>query len=209
MVAVEVPAPHGRLEGLLETAAVPVGAVVVCHPHPLYGGSMDNAVTAKLSETFARQGFTALRFNFRGVGLSTGAWDEGRGEVDDARCALEFVAKAAPGVPLWVAGYSFGAWVAMEVLRAEARAEKGLAVNVPLSVRRFDFLAQVEKPAAFIHADQDEFGRLSDVRAVVASKPGPARLWVLPDADHGCRGRLGDLSALGAEAIGWLLQSGR
>jgi hypothetical protein len=152
---------------------------------------------------------TALRFNFRGVGLSTGAYDEGRGEVEDAQAALEFLAREEPGVPLYAAGFSFGSWVALELARASERVVGALAVGIPLELMPFSFVEGLGKPAAFVHADADEFGRLSNVRALVARAPPPKSLFVVEGADHMCVGRLGELSRQAADAVAWLLQSAR
>lgn len=208
MAAVEIPVSHGRLEGLLAKVEAPRAAAVVCHPHPLYGGSMHNPVTYRIAEALQRAGVTALRFNFRGVGGSSGEYDEGRGEVEDARAALDFLAQEEPGMPLYAAGFSFGSWVALELLRGEARLEKGLAVGMPLDLMPFGFLEQLAKPVAFIHADQDEYGRLREVRALVERAPGPKALYVVSEADHMYVGRMSDFTRVASEAAGWLLQSG-
>jgi alpha/beta superfamily hydrolase len=209
MGAVFIPAPHGRLEGLLSKADAPVAAVVVCHPHPLYGGNMHHHIPYRLADAFRQAGVTALRFNFRGVGLSTGAYDEGRGELEDAQAALELLAREEPSVPLYAAGFSFGAWVALALAAQSPRVEKALAVGVPLELMPFSFVEALGKPVAFVHADADEYGRLSEVRALVARAPGPKALFVVEGADHMCLGRLGELSRQAAAAVDWLLQSGR
>jgi hypothetical protein len=209
MGAVHIPVSHGRLEGLLSEVESPRAAALVCHPHPLYGGNMHHHIPYRLADAFRQAGVTVLRFNFRGVGLSTGAYDEGRGEVEDAAAALELLSRQAPGVPLIASGFSFGSWVAFELARRDARVEKALGVGIPLELMPFSFVESLPKPKALVHADADEYGRLSEVRALLARAPEPKALFVVEGADHMCLGRLGELSRQAAEAVAWLLQSGR
>src|SRR5579862_2867810 len=104
-----VPVAHGQLEAIVREPPEPVAAAVVCHPHPRGGGTMNNNVVYRLAKALVEGGVATLRFNFRGVGASTGTYDEGRGEEDDARAALAFLRARHPAVPLWIAGFSFGA----------------------------------------------------------------------------------------------------
>src|SRR6266853_78160 len=107
-----IPASHGQLEAIIkEPAGERKGVGLVCHPHPLGGGTMHNKVVFKVAQTLQLLGMPALRFNFRGVGHSSGSYDEGRGEMDDTRYALEFLSRRYPGLPVIIAGFSFGAWV--------------------------------------------------------------------------------------------------
>ncbi len=108
MSFIEIPAPHGRLEALFWAAEKPRAGAIVCHPHPLAGGTMHNHVTYRLAQAWRDAQVSCVRFNFRGVGRSTGSHDEGRGEVDDAQAALDFVEKSVPGLPLYASGFSFG-----------------------------------------------------------------------------------------------------
>ena len=132
LIQTDIPAPHGLLEGLLrlpdgmaasasDGEARPAHAAVVCHPHPQFGGTMHNKVVFRLAAALVEHGIPALRFNFRGVGRSTGSYDEGRGEADDVRAALAALAARYPGVPLLLAGFSFGAWVGLPVGCADPR----------------------------------------------------------------------------------------
>src|SRR5438132_14271925 len=113
MAFVDLAGPAGRLEALYWKCDSPVAAALVCHPHPLAGGTMHNHVAYRIADAFRRAQASALRFNFRGVGRSEGAHDEGRGEVDDARAALDYLAADNPGAPLLSSGFSFGSRVAL------------------------------------------------------------------------------------------------
>lgn len=184
--------PAGALEGLLEAPPVPLGVAVVCHPHPLYQGTMTNKVAHTLARSFIDINFASLRFNFRGVGASEGSYDEARGETDDALAVADFAARRWPGLPLWYAGFSFGAFVALRA--ANARLPSGL-VTVAIPVQRFDVesLRQPDCPWIVVQGDQDE---LVDVDAVVSwidgLSPGP-ELLVMNGVDHFFHGRLTDL----------------
>jgi uncharacterized protein len=203
----DVPAPHGHLEALLWDVPAPKAAAVVCHPHPLHGGTMHNHVTYRLADAFREAGVAALRFNFRGVGRSTGTHDEGRGEVDDARAALDALAERHPGVPLIAAGFSFGARVALRLTADDARVTRGLATGLALDLFDFGFVEGLGKPKAFIQSDHDEFARLEDVRSLVRRLQAPARLFVLEGSDHLATGRLDAFAALAKEAVAWLLSA--
>jgi alpha/beta superfamily hydrolase len=185
---VDIPAPHGRLEGLLrlpeEEGATPRMAAVVCHPHPLYGGTMHNKTVFRLAMALNEVGIPALRFNFRGVGLSTGTYDEGRGEQDDVRAALDELQRRFPGVPLCVAGFSFGAWVGLRVACSEERVRQLVGVGVPVSLLPADDLANCLKPKLVVQGELDQYGPAADVRAWFAAVPAPKQLEVIAGADH-------------------------
>src|SRR5260370_36980071 len=134
-----LPGPAGRLEALLwdiperGDIARPPLAAVVCHPHPLFGGAMHNKAVYQVAKTLHRFGLPVLRFNFRGTGLSEGAHDDGRGEQDDVRAALDFLAGEFPGVPLLLAGFSFGAWVGLRVVCADPRVTALIGLALPVA----------------------------------------------------------------------------
>src|SRR5690242_2557571 len=109
----DLPAPHGRLEGMLWDVPRAFAAAVVCHPHPQQGGTMHAHVPYRIARALRDAGAITLRFNFRGVGRSTGSYADGQGELEDVRAALDFLQARSPGLPLWVAGFSFGAWVGL------------------------------------------------------------------------------------------------
>jgi hypothetical protein len=203
----EVPVKHGRLEALFWKVEDARAAAVVCHPHPLHGGTMHNHVTYRLADAFRKQGVSTLRFNFRGVGLSTGEHDDGRGEVDDARAALDFVQHQQLGVPLLLAGFSFGSRVAMQLAIEDPRVERVLLAGVAPRGFSFGLLRELRRPKAFIQADQDEFAAIDEVRRLVDETPPPRKLFVVPDSDHLCTGRLEAFEQVASEAVTWLLDA--
>lgn len=207
MSFVDIPAPHGLLEALFWPVESPKAATVVCHPHPLGGGTMHNNVTYRLAQAFRDAKVSALRFNFRGVGRSTGRYDEGRGEVDDARSALDWLERQHPGVPLYAAGFSFGSYVALRLAERDRRVAKVMAVGVPVSMFDFGFVAALDKPKAFVQAEYDEYGPLEEVRRLVERCSEPKRLFVVPGATHLAHGRLDAFSAVAAQAVEWLLSA--
>lgn len=207
MSFVDVPAPHGLLEALLWRVESPKAAAIVCHPHPLGGGTMHNHVTYRLAQAFRDAGVSALRFNFRGVGRSTGQYDEGRGEVDDAQAALDWLEGQHPGVPLYAAGFSFGSRVALKLAARDGRVAKVMAVGMAVSMFDFDFVTALDKPKAFVHAEHDEYGTLEDVRRLVGRCSEPKRLFVVPDSTHLATGRLEAFSSVAAQAVEWLLSA--
>jgi alpha/beta superfamily hydrolase len=202
---VDIKATHGRLEGLLWAVDGARAAAVVCHPHPQHGGTMHNHVTYRLARAFRDHGVTSLRFNFRGVGRSTGVYDEGRGELADAVAALDFLQGLYPELPLYGAGFSFGARVALQLGASDARVKKLLAAGLAVSLFDYSFVTRLAKPIAFIQAERDEYGPLAKVEALLAEVPAPHKLFVVPASDHLCTGRLKELEGAASEAVRWLL----
>ena len=200
----DLPVPHGQLEAILKERPDPFAAVVVCHPHPVHGGTMNNNVVYRVAKALGDAGASVLRFNFRGVGRSTGTYDNGVGEEDDARAALDFLAARAPGVPLWMAGFSFGARVGLTVGAAEARVDKLLGVGLALKMFDYGFLATSSKPKAIIQAADDEFGGRDAITAAVATMADPKRLFVVDHATHLFPGQLDPLEHAATEAITFL-----
>ena len=195
LIQTDIPAPHGLLEGLLrlpdgmaasasDGEARPAHAAVVCHPHPQFGGTMHNKVVFRLAAALVEHGIPALRFNFRGVGRSTGAYDEGRGEADDVRAALDALAARYPGVPVLVAGFSFGAWVGFPVGCADARVTHLIGAGAPVSLLHADDLAGCAKPKLIVQGEQDQYGPRDALETWFARLPEPKRLTIVPGADH-------------------------
>lgn len=212
----DLPVSHGHLEALLKEPAVVRRAAVVCHPHPRAGGTMNNNVVYRVAKALEDRGTAVLRFNFRGVGRSTGSYDDGIGEAEDVRAALDFMAARHPTLPLWLAGFSFGARVALSVGIGgggggggglpDPRVSKLLGVG--LAVRMFD-LAFLErdrggKPLAVVQAADDEYGGRSEIAAFVTRVPEPKHLWIVEQATHLFPGKLDELEAAVGEAIDWL-----
>jgi len=185
--AVDIPASHGILEGLLrlpDGAAPPRMAALVCHPHPLFGGTMHNKVVFRVAQALGELGMPVLRFNFRGVGRSTGVHDEGRGEADDVRAALDALAARFPDVPLCLAGFSFGSWVGLPVGCADPRVVQLVGVGVPVSLLGTATLAGCAKPKLIVQGERDEYGPLDALRPWYARLPEPKALTIVPGADH-------------------------
>jgi alpha/beta superfamily hydrolase len=189
--------PAGRLEAMLWTAPNPHSpmAAVVCHPHPLFGGTMHNKVVFRAAKTLHGRGMPVLRFNFRGAGLSEGEHDKGRGEGDDVRAAIDFLEKEFPGRPLLLAGFSFGAWVGLQAGCADARVAALVGLGIPVNDSDFSYLRECVKPKLFVQGDRDQFGSAARVEAVFAELPGPKKLVFVGDADHFFTGHLDEMAA--------------
>ena len=188
--------PVGRLEAVLwspASKAVPPMAAVVCHPHPLFGGSMHNKVVYQAAKSLDASGLAVVRFNFRGAGLSTGSHDRGRGELDDVRAAIDFLATAYPAVLLLLAGFSFGAWVGLRVACEDARVQDLIGLGIPVNKCDFSYLQNCAKPKLFVHGANDEHGALQKVEALIPTLPEENKLVVVPEADHFFTGRLDQL----------------
>jgi alpha/beta superfamily hydrolase len=208
-VQVQLAGPAGRLEALYEAPAHARFAAFVCHPHPLFGGTMHSHATYRLAKAVRAHGGASLRFNFRGVGLSSGEHDGGRGEVDDARAALAFVAERHPDVPRLACGFSFGAWMALEAGCPDAGVRAVLCAGLALSLREVATQAArtCPKPLAIVQAERDEFGLPADVERALAGSAAPRRLAVVPAATHLFTEDLPALEREASEALAWLLGS--
>jgi len=190
--------PAGRLEAILWTpvrSQSPLLAAVVCHPHPLFGGTMHNKVVYNAAKTMDALGIPVLRFNFRGAGLSAGEHDNGRGEQGDVQAALDFLAAQFPDIPLLLAGFSFGSVVGLRVGCRDARVSELIGIGIPVNGSDFSFLRDCPKPKLFVHGSNDKFGARKKVEEVVAPLPGENRLVVVEDADHFFAGHLDEFNA--------------
>jgi uncharacterized protein len=190
--------PAGRLEAILWTPAAvarPPLAAVVCHPHPLFGGTMHNKVVYQTAKSLDALGIPVLRFNFRGAGLSAGEHDRGRGEQDDVQAALDFLTTEFPGLPLLVAGFSFGSLVGLRVGCEDSRVSHLIGLGLPVNSSDFSFLSHCGKPKLFVHGSNDEHGAAGKVKALVSLLPGENHLVVVDGADHFFPGKLGQLDA--------------
>jgi len=165
----QIPASHGTLEAILkEPAGEPTGAALVCHPHPLGGGTMHNKVVYRAAAGLVEAGLVALRFNFRSVGASTGAHDDGDGERQDVKDALEYLTENYPQQPITLAGFSFGSRVGAEVSLDEKRIVRLISIGTPVDKYDFSFLKKNRKPILFVHGDRDEFGAVDNLKKLVA-----------------------------------------
>jgi alpha/beta superfamily hydrolase len=163
----------GRLEAILwgpkQSRDVPLAAVL-CHPHPLYQGTMHNKVVYQAAKALDSLGIPVLRFNFRGVGASEGNYDHGRGEEDDVRAALDYLAAEFPGVPLLAAGFSFGAWVGLRVGCLDPRVIELIGLGLPIDDRTllFDYLRTCAKPKLLVQGESDQYAAKSRFEGFVA-----------------------------------------
>ncbi len=188
--------PAGRLEAILWTPTSgvrPPLASLVCHPHPLFGGTMHNKVVYQAAKTLDALGLPVLRFNFRGAGLSAGKHDHGRGELDDVRVALDFLAREFAEVPLLVAGFSFGCWVGLRVGCADERVTELIGLGTPVNHTDFSFLRHCTKPKLFVHGANDQYGDIAKLRLLVQSLQGENQLVVVSGADHFFAGKLQEM----------------
>ena len=190
--------PAGRLEAILWTPVQPVSpllAAVICHPHPLFGGTMHNKVVYNAAKTLDALGVPVLRFNFRGAGLSAGEHDKGRGEQGDVQAALDFLAAQCSGIPLLLAGFSFGSFVGLRVGCRDARVTELIGIGIPVNSSDFSFLGDCPKPKLFVHGSNDKFGERKKVEETVAALTGEKRLVVIEGADHFFAGHLDEFNA--------------
>ena len=163
-----VPASVGQLEAILkEPASEPKGVALVCHPHPLGGGTMHNKVVYRAAAGLVEAGLVTLRFNFRGVGNSNGAHDDGDGERQDVKDVLDYLSKNYPNLEITLAGFSFGSRVGSEVALGETRIVRLISIGTPVDKYDFSYLKELRKPILFVHGDTDEFGSISSLNSLV------------------------------------------
>jgi alpha/beta superfamily hydrolase len=183
----EIAGPVGRLEALLDepAAGVDVGAAVVfAHPHPQYGGTMHSKVVYQAAKALGRIGCAVLRFNFRGVGSSAGAFDEGVGESDDFRAGLDFMQQRYQGVRLWAGGFSFGAWIALTVAVQNSRVSTMIGIAPPIARYDMEAVRRSAKAKFFIQGERDELCPLKQMQEFYAHCEEPKELVVIDAADH-------------------------
>jgi alpha/beta superfamily hydrolase len=199
----ETAGPAGRLEAVLMIPdGEPVAAGVVCHAHPLHGGIMHHKVVFRAARALQEQGLPALRFNFRGVGTSDGTHDDGRGEQEDVRAALDELERLYPGLPLILGGYSFGSIMALRVGVHDPRVRAMFALGFPADhLPDTSFLDGSGKPRLFVQGEDDEFGSGGTIEALAATLPEPRSVVVIPASDHFFTGKLDELEKVVAD---WL-----
>jgi len=181
----EIPGPVGSLEALLDVPeSPPRAAVVFAHPLPTEGGTMHTKVVFQAAKALVRIGCVVLRFNFRGVGLSAGAWDNGRGELDDYRAAIAFMAVGYPRLEMWAAGFSFGSYIATTVGADENRVCALIAIAPPVHKYEFASVKMSPKPKFIIHGERDELISLKLVRHFYAQLQEPKELVEIDRANH-------------------------
>lgn len=187
MPSLRIPVSHGHLEALVKEPDGPSrGAAVVCHPHPLHGGTMHTKAVYRAAQALSDVGLVALRFNFRGVGASTGSYDEGIGEQGDVTAALDWLAREYPEQPLVAGGFSFGSRVGLTVGLNDARVAALLGLGLPVDMEGydFDFLAGTDKPLLVVQGENDEFGSGERVEATLSGMGPHVTVVRVPGSDH-------------------------
>jgi hypothetical protein len=184
--------PAGRLEALLEAPedAEPLEAALVCHPHPRHGGTMHNKVVYRIARGLRRSGAVVLRFNYRGVNLSEGSYDEGEGELADARACLDLLRARYPDLPFTLAGFSFGSRIALRLACGGAGARRVIAAGFPTIYHDRGYLDQCTVPRIFVQSTHDQFGPMDQFRPFIESLPEPKRLVLIEAQDHFFAGAL-------------------
>lgn len=190
--------PEGRLEARYHhnaTKGAPL--VLILHPHPLYGGTMNNKIVYNLYQNFVDCGFSTLRFNFRGVGKSQGKYDEGIGEMADAATALDWLQQQNPDAGVcWIAGFSFGAWIAMQLLMRRPELEGFVAVSPPANLYDFSFLTPCPSTGLITMGNRDDVVQEEAVSKLAARLSNQVQYNVIDGADHYYRNQLAELSTL-------------
>jgi len=190
---------EGRLEGRYHQSVFPGAPVaVVLHPHPLYGGTMNNKIVYRMYQSFAQSGFSVLRFNFRGVGRSLGKFDDGIGELSDAATALDWVQQHNPDASAcWISGFSFGSWIALQLLMRRPEIEGFIAVSPPANMYDFTFLSPCPASGLITMGDRDDIVKHEDVARLVekirTQKYAKLDYRVFEGADHYYRTSLDEL----------------
>jgi alpha/beta superfamily hydrolase len=185
--------PVGKLEAILWTptrSADPALAAVLCHPHPLFAGTLHNKVVYHAAKSLDSLGIPVLRFNFRGAGLSAGEHDRGIGERDDVQTAIDFLANEFPAAALLLGGFSFGSWVGLRVGCADSRVQELFGLGIPVNSSDFSYLETCSKPKLIVQGTNDEFGSWQNLEPVIARMAGDTRLVFVQDADHFFSGHL-------------------
>jgi alpha/beta superfamily hydrolase len=187
-----LPGPAGRLETVIEEPEdqAPREAVLICHPHPQFGGTMHNKVVYRIARGMRRAGAVAMRFNYRGVNMSEGTYDNGVGELEDARAALEFLRARYPDLPFSLAGFSFGSRIILKLGCEIPGAKRLIAVGFPAGDPASRALGACEIPRVFIQSTNDEFGPRDAMESYFAALEGPKELIWVEARDHFFAGAL-------------------
>jgi len=193
--------PEGRLEGRYQHNRVPDAPIaLMLHPHPQHGGTMNNKVVYSLYQAFARRGFSVLRFNFRGVGRSQGVYDRGEGELSDAASALDWLQNFNQSASAcWIAGFSFGAWIGMQLLMRRPEISGFVSISPPANMFDFSFLAPCPSSGLILHGSADELVPPASVEKLVTKLNNQKNLEIdyrlIEGANHFFHDRLQDLES--------------
>ena len=183
---IEFTGPAGRIEAILHGSddEKPSRVAVVCHPHPLYSGTMHTKVVHRTANALAGTGHRVVRFNFRGVGASEGVHDHGPGEKDDALAALDYICSLHPGLPATMAGFSFGSWVSLRVGCADPRVDALIGIAPPVNMADFSFLTGCPKTKLFIHGTADSIAPFEEFEKFFPLVADPKSLARIEGATH-------------------------
>jgi len=198
--------PAGRLEAALRTAESPKSAAVIAHPHPLYGGTLNNPVVFHVDRELNRAGLTTLRFNFRGVEGSDGFHDDGPGEIADVAAAAGWLSAHVHGVPLVLVGYSFGARCVIAHAIADKTIAGVVAIGLPVRLWAFEDLPSLGRPLGVVQGTDDVFGSIDEVETAIARAAPPGRLYAIASASHMFPGRAHEAAARVVEAVEGILR---
>ena len=181
-----VPGPAGNLEALLEEPedGEPRYAALVCHPHPQHGGTMHTKVVYRIARGLRKTGAVVLRFNYRGVNLSEGAYADGVGELEDARTCLAFLRERYPDLPFVVAGFSFGSRIALQLAGQIPEMRRAIAVGFPTKYPDKDYLEPCSVPRTFLHSTIDVHGPMVELEALTKTLSGPPTVEFVVSKDH-------------------------
>lgn len=180
---VDIFSSAGRLEALYRELQDPAGIAVICHPHPLGGGTLHNKVVFRAARGLENANIATLRFNFRGVGASSGKHEEGEGEQDDVLAAIEWAKRKHPGKKLIVGGFSFGAWLASRVACELPEVDALFLIGTPVNKYDFGYLRHCEKPMLFLHGTEDEYGDVEKLEKLTEQIRN-AESVIITGADH-------------------------
>ncbi|OGO90059.1 MAG: hypothetical protein A3F10_05165 [Coxiella sp. RIFCSPHIGHO2_12_FULL_42_15] len=187
--------PAGKLETITTWPQTPSvqGVVIICHPHPLHQGTMHNKVVTTLARTFVRHDFATVRFNYRGVGQSEGSYGEMQGEIQDLFAVKAWVQQGLPAVPVWLAGFSFGAFISASVANQVADVLQLISVAPAVNYACFQSLTTISCPWLVIHGEEDEVVPFAEAQQFAANPPSALTFIALPKTGHFFHGRLMEL----------------
>jgi alpha/beta superfamily hydrolase len=190
--------PAGKLEALLEEPddRDPAEAVLVCHPHPRGGGTMHNKVVYRIARGLRKSGCVVLRFNYRGVNLSEGVYDEGRGEAEDARAAFAWLRSQYPNLPASLAGFSFGSRIVLQLGCVLPDIRRVIAVGFPTVYSERKYLLGCTVPKVLIQSTNDEYGPVADLEPIFADLLEPKKLVLVEAEDHFFKGALDEFESV-------------
>ncbi len=184
--SLKIPGPAGLLEALLEEPETrdPIAAALVCHPHPQHGGTMHTRVVHRTARALRQAGAVVLRFNYRGVHLSEGVYDNGIGEIEDGRACLALLRERYPTLPFCLAGFSFGSRIALKLAVDNPQATKVIPIGYPTKYAERDYISQITIPKVFVHSTHDEHGPRPEFEDFFATLPEPKQVYWIEASDH-------------------------